>query len=363
MKKIGIITLNGKHNYGNRLQNYALQKAVTGLSAHATTLTEPSKFSPLKSTKSVLKFTLQHSPLYKNRFQYIMKRVKSKGFRAFDDTYIEERALDNDAYDLYLSGSDQVWNPRFAGKDFHFLTFAPSEKRFSYAASFGVSEIPEEQRDRYAKHLKNFNKISVREDDGKKLVEELTGRDDIIVVPDPTMLLTRDDWNKLASDAKPADAPSGRFIVIYALHALSADNQSKVQAYADEKGYEIYQIMGDIYNKSHKIPDPREFVWLVANAQAVFTDSFHCCVFSIIYHTPFIVFDRTDGQKMSSRLTTLTQKFNLTQAMTDGSTDFDAIFASEDFSETDKTLSDYREVGMKFLSEILHDVPDDKIER
>src|SRR5690606_11094570 len=115
------------------------------------------------------------------------------------------------------------------------------------------------------------------------------------------------DWDDLAGDARPADAPEGKYIVIYALHELTEESEAKVQQFASDNGYEIYQIMGDLYDKSHKIPDPREFVWLVANAEAVFTDSFHCCVFSIIYHTPFIVFDRTDGQKMSSRLTTLTR--------------------------------------------------------
>ena len=356
MKKAGIITLNGKHNYGNRLQNYALQSALASLDVKSATLVGKHNLSVSNILKLIVKPLLKHTPLYRGRFQYMAKTAKRKQFCRFDDDFTGEDVLgDYSGYFAFISGSDQVWNPKFAGKDAHFLTFAPAEKRFAYAASFGVSEIPAEQKARYAENLSEFNKISVREDDGKKIVEELTGREDVVVVPDPTMLLTRSDWDELSGDAKPANAPSGKFIVIYALHSLSAENQSKIQQFVADNDYEIYQIMGDLYDKTHKIPDPREFVWLVANAEAVFTDSFHCCVFSIIYHTPFIVFDRTDGQKMSSRLTTLTEKFKLTQTMANVSSNFGEIFSSEDFTDVDAIMSDYREVGMNFLADMIQD--------
>ena len=355
MKKIGIITLSGKHNYGNRLQNYALQATISSLSGNATTLIEKPSRSMKGFMKSIARCILQYTPLYRGRKQYKMKKAKLKIFSEFDSKYTHEDILTNDnEYDLFLAGSDQVWNPKFAAKDFHFLAFAPPEKRFSYAASFGVSEIPLDQQEKFINKLAGFKRISVREDDGKKIVEKYTSNKDIMVVPDPTMLLSRNDWDDIAKVAKPVFISSKKYIVIYALHDFSTTNIINITNYANKNNYEIYQIMGDVYNRGYKIPSPNEFVWLIAHAEAVFTDSFHCCAFSIIYHTPFIVFDRTDGQKMTSRIETLTKKFNLAQAMIDRPVEFSEIFASEDFSKTDKILEDYRDIGIRFLKEVIN---------
>ncbi len=347
MKKVGIVTLDSAFNYGNRLQNYALQQALQAIGYEAVTIVSDSR---VKRAKRWAKKLLGRLPLGQ-RFRYWrMLAGKEKVFTPFSAAYIATSKNKNpNEYHAVISGSDQVWNPRFAGKDFYFLTFVPKEKRFAYAASFGVSEIPAEHRSRFSKNLRGFNRISVREEDGKRMVEELAGRNDVIVVPDPTMLLTRSDWDAFTGNAKPKNAPAGKYIVVYALHDFAADNRARIKAYARENGYEIYQIMGDRYNSKYNIPDPREFVWLIAHAEAVFTDSFHCCVFSIIYRRPFIVFERTDGQKMSSRIETLTKKFGLEQAKAGDGADFTSILQSEDFRNTDRTLAGYREVGMSFL--------------
>jgi len=356
MKKVGIVTLSGKHNYGNRLQNYALQTAINEFAQETVTITEARHFSPIKTLKEFVKPIFRYLPLYKNRFYYVMKKMKYQSFNSFDAQYIKEQSLssvDIKGFDMFVSGSDQVWNPRFAGKDFHFLTFAPEKKRFSYAASFGVSQIPTDQTNAYSIRLKGFNKISVREEDAVGLVESLTGRRDVLVVPDPTMLISKDGWDTFIDGAAPKDLPTSKYIIVYALHDFTPVNQRRVEEYARDNKYEIYRIMGDVYDKSYKTPDPREFVYAISKAEAVFTDSFHCCVFSIINERPFIVFDRTDGQKMSSRLETLTTRFKLPQAMSNEDDDVSVVLKSEDFSETSQILSDYRKIGRDYLEEIL----------
>jgi hypothetical protein len=269
--------------------------------------------------------------------------------------YTRDAALSEDYrnLDLYIAGSDQIWHPKYHEYGDFFLSLAPPKRRFSYAASFGVSEIPGNLKDYYSKHLKSFEKISVREEDGKRIVEELTGRHDIVVVPDPTMLLAREDWDSTIIDARPIDMPKRKYLIVYALHDFTPKNQEKINKYAEKNKLEVYQIMGDMYNNKYHIPDPREFVYLIKNAECVFTDSFHCCIFSIIYHRPFIVFERADGQKMSSRLMTLTNRFQLHQAMSDGKAVFDSTLKSENFSKTDTIIQEYRKIGLEYLEGVI----------
>lgn len=351
-KKIGIVTINGKHNYGNRLQNYALQKAVSSYGIDVVTILEPSKFSTVKFIKSILKPILRYTPLYGNRHNYVMKKLKSKGFNDFDDKFIVEEPLSKrniDSFDLFISGSDQVWNPKFAGKDFHFLTFAPKTKRVSYAASFGISEIPHEHTHRYRDNINSMKHISVREAAGVDIVRDLTGRD-ATLVPDPTMLLTRNDWGDLVADYE--HLKNEKYVIVYTLREFDEDVRKQIETYAAENNLKIYQIMGDFYSKDHKTPDPVEFVARIKYADAVFTDSFHASVFSIIMHTPFVVFSRKDAN-MSSRLVTLLNTYKLQQALYDGSVQIEEILHNESFDNVDSILAEKANIGKAYLCAVL----------
>lgn len=348
MIKIGIVTLNGKHNYGNRLQNFALQAALRREGAEVVTLTQPRRLGFRYIAKAVLKPVLRYTPLYSNRLNYVMKKKKSKGFHAFDSSHIEEQRIDRvdlDSFDIFIAGSDQVWNPKFAGNDFQFLAFAPKNKRASYAASFGVSEVPKEQQEFYRKNLEGMRSISVREEAGVEIVRSLTGRE-AELVPDPTILLDKEDWGRLTE--KYNYLKNERYLVVYALHSLDVSAKSQIESYASENDLEIYQIMGDFYHPEHKTPDPAEFVARIKYAQAVFTDSFHACVFSIIMHTPFKVFDRKD-MKMSSRIETLLKTYQMQSATSDRQIDA----KSYDFEKSDKIAAQERARGMSYLTKLI----------
>lgn len=351
MKKIGIITLNGEYNYGNRLQTYALQQAISRLGATADTVVEHAFVTDMKG---MIKRVIGRLPLIHPRLAYWrMMAEKEKVFTPFSRKKISTRLVQGGLssiqsdYDLFIVGSDQVWNPHYIGTSTtNFLTFTPKEKRVSYAASFGVSEIPGEQQEVYKKNLPEMHSISVREQVGVQLVKQLAGRD-ALLVPDPTMLLDKEDWSRLVSTVDTSSW--GKYVIIYTLRGLDKDAEGHVRGFAESKGCTIYEVMGDQYSDHLEIPDPAEFIARIANAQAVFTDSFHASVFSIIMHTPFKVFERKD-MKMSSRLQTLA----LTYRMQD-SLNTTAIEEAEfDFVQSDSILASRRKIGMEYLSRIIN---------
>lgn len=285
---------------------------------------------------------------------------KRKVFRPFSSQHIDTVSVRRDGnglkkhYDLFITGSDQVWNPHFAATDFHLLTFARSDQKFSYAASFGVSSLTNQSSEYFKKRLSDFSAISVRETEAVSLVGAITGhKGSAQQVPDPTMLLSYDDWCRISEKHKPAFVDERKYIIVYALHQFSAVNQARVECYAKDNNLQIIQIMGDIYNPRHVIPSPLEFVWLIFHAEAVFTDSFHCSVFSILSRRPFVVFDRTDGQEMSSRIHTLTKKFQLSQAMCTEEDDIADVLDSEDFRSVDDILKKEKKIGIEFIERII----------
>ena len=127
----------------------------------------------------------------------------------------------NKKYDYFITGSDQVWNPNFNRmSDIDFLVFATPEKRVAFSASFGISEIPEDMKDYYKERLLGIKYLSVREDTGKDIIENLTGREDVQVLVDPTMLLTSEEWDKVAK--KPEQLKDNKkYILNYFLGELS----------------------------------------------------------------------------------------------------------------------------------------------
>ena len=213
-----------------------------------------------------------------------------------------------DRCDLYCTGSDQVWNPTMGRRGFDYLMFAPSEKTFSYAASFGIDQIPEEYRQTVAEGLKHMGNISVREDAGKKIVEELTGRTDAQVLVDPTMLLTRQAWDQVVTEPKTQVPES--YLLTYFLGRVSDERRAAIEARAQELGCGIIQLMNP--ESPFFSVGPDEFVWLIKNAKYVCTDSFHGSVFSFLYGRPFAIFTREDkGPDMGSRMKTFMAKFSL----------------------------------------------------
>ncbi len=344
MKKVGIITINDNNNYGNRLQNYAVQEVLKKINVEPITL----KNEPATNTKN--KYLLRKIKSFFNRGSYSKIIERKECFEDFNKNInfsskkITPYSKLNE-YDYFVVGSDQVWNPNFGRlRDVDLLEFAESRKKISFSASFGVSKLSEEYNSKLKKDLKDFKAISVREDAGKEIIEEIVGRKDVQVLVDPTMLLTPNEWDKIAK--KPKQLKSNRYILNYFLGELSEERKKEIERIAKENNCEIINIL-DRNSPFHQT-GPGEFVYLEKNAFLVCTDSFHSCVFAILYDRPFIVFDREDSYvKMNSRLDTLLKKFNLKDRWYKNKIMKEQLKAN--YEEAFNILEDERRKSKKFL--------------
>ena len=168
--------------------------------------------------------------------------------------------------------------------------------------------IPNKFQKIYEKGLNNFSYISVREDKGKEIAEKMTGRNDIEILIDPTMLLSKEEWMKIES--KPKQLKNKKYILNYFLGKVSNERKKEIKRIAKENECEIINILDK--KDPFYVSGPSEFLYLERNAFLICTDSFHSCVFAILFNVPFVVFDREDNiVNMNSRLETLLKKFEL----------------------------------------------------
>lgn len=302
MKNIGIVTITDMNNYGNRLQNYAINNELLRIGMN------PKNYVHCKSDTKLKMFvyTAMHKGVNAAKryiiFNHFDKNVKNN--------YVYKQEMKKESkYNYFICGSDQIWNPEYAGKPFYFAVFAPPEKRIAYAASFGVSEIPEHKKEIYTKYLNEMKAISVREEDGAKIVKELTGRDATVLV-DPTLMLDKEEWLKIAK--KPKFDVSKKYVLTYFLGEVSGRRKEYIDYVCKQNNLELINLDAKNPNTFWYKTGPAEFLWLIDNASVMLTDSFHGSVFSVLMDTPFLVFDREDNiGEMSSRIDTLLNTLKL----------------------------------------------------
>lgn len=316
--KIGQITLDGYYNYGNVLQKYALHKVLQNFGVVEYLWHRPENFLPLLSNKwswkTPIKLILNLYGFRTKMFSEYrgMEMVRQGKIKDWCDRYIDTRVVTenvqdvSEEYDYFVVGSDQVWHPNYVSLETRFLFFAPTIKRVAYSASISCPSIPPEKYDMYKKGFKGMAHISMREEDGARLVREISGRD-VPVLVDPTLLLKADEWRNVSR--QPAWYKAGEYVLTYFLGAhpeevanLEKKTGLKVVNLLDKKVYE------------HYVTGPDEFLWAIEHARLVYTDSFHGTVFSIIFNTPFVVCDRVGDEvteSMGSRIDTLLKYFGL----------------------------------------------------
>ena len=243
-----------------------------------------------------------------------------------------------------------MWNPKIGRlKDFDLLVGVPTKKRISLSASFGIEKIPKKYINKTQNELKKFKAISVREDRGKEIVEELTGRKDIKVLVDPTMLLTAEEWDEVSK--KPAMLKNDKFILNYFLGEISEERKKEIERVAKENDCEIINILDK--NSPFYECGPSEFLYLEKNAFLICTDSFHSSVFAILYNRPFVIFDREQKNvtSMNSRLDTLINKFKLKNRKFEGKITEKNL--KHNYEEAYKILEKERQKSERFLKEAL----------
>lgn len=326
--KIANLTLDGYFNYGNVLQRYAVCNLLMGLGAEVESLW-------FSSQAGFLPYLQSHYPWMKDSWDWktwVKLGINWKGathkmfsgenaweaarnavIKSFVDRYIPMRydvdfTRVADEYDYFVTGSDQVWNPYFVDLEKLFITFAPSEKRIAYAASISCPEIPQDKLQAFIDGVRGMKAISVREQAGADLIQQLTGRR-VQVVADPTMLVTAEDWRSIAR--KPSWLKGDEQLLV--TYFLGKRPDSVIESIARENGLHIVNMLDERVFEHYAIA-PEEWLWLIDHARFMYTDSFHGTVFSILFRTPFVVTERVDAgcaSKMTSRIDTLLAKFDL----------------------------------------------------
>lgn len=353
VKKAAILTINDDMNLGNRLQNYAVQESLRKYNIKVETISNQDGIYGIRYLKKKVVNTLKkifpnkEETFRYNNFMKFNKNIKYSKYR-IDQKHIPSKI--NKYYDCFFTGSDQVWNPNFKSRsDIDFLTFASKEKRNSISASFGVNNIPESQRKRYKKNLEEMKNISVREERGKEIIKEITNRDDVEVLVDPTMLLEKEEWEKVM--VKPQKRVPQKYILNYFLGNLSEEREKKIKEFAKKNECQIINILDK--KDPFYIYGPSEFIFLEKNAFAICTDSFHSCVFAILFKRPFIVFERDDlYEKMNSRIETLLKKFELKNRILEGNIDAEKL--EIDYSKVDKILKKERKKASNYIEKVLN---------
>ena len=254
----------------------------------------------------------------------------------------------NNDFDFFIVGSDQVWNPTWRLSNIDLLSFADSNKRIAFSASLGVDQIPDDKKEEVFKELKKFKAISVREDKGKQLVENLTKRNDIETIVDPTMLLKKEQWEEIME--KPKQLQNKKYILNYFLGDTSKKIKNEIKKIAKKNNCEIV----DVLNKKDKFfeTNPSEFLYLEKNAFLICTDSFHSCIFAILFDIPFIIFDRQNSiNSMNSRIETLLNKFELEDRKYNG--EISSKYLEHNYKKSYDILEKERKKALRFLDKAL----------
>ena len=350
MKKIAILTItNSGLNFGNRLQNFALQESLRDCGAEVETI---------QSAKSV-KGSIILSSIRRTIKMIVKNDKRRKCFNHFNKKYVTfskkiryENINESDfanKYDAFVAGSDQVWNPNFHfNSDFEFASFAPENKRYSYAASIGVSDIKGEHKEAFIKNIQGMKELSVREEDSIPLIRRLTGRDALIHV-DPTMLLEKEKYFEI-EEIPPQGLPE-KYLLTYFLGNVPDEYQRNIQKLADRLSLEVVNLSETKGTKYYEI-GPQHFLYVLHHADYICTDSFHGSVFSILFEKRFSIFVRTDNDvPMNSRVETLVHKFGLQERLTENMNVEDALVAIN-YERVNEILAKERVEAKEYIKRI-----------
>lgn len=307
--KVGILTFHMADSYGAVLQAHALQHILETLGADCEFVNIR---MPRVSAASSQTYVSPAAAVFARKLQAEGKK-RADRFTAFRDTYMKmsqeympEDPIDRD-YDLFIAGSDQIWNFRIPGADArYFLPFAAPEKRCSYAASFGSDKIPEKAKSWVASQLKQFRSVSVREASGCSIVRELTGKEASVHL-DPTLLPGRSYWQSLTSDDQGED-----YELLFQLK-YDENLYMRAKAHAESNGRKLKVItaafMPKLGMEAWNSTGVNDWLTAIRHAKCVFTNSFHGMVFSVIFGRRFHIGLLTG--ELSSRNGRLVNMLNL----------------------------------------------------
>lgn len=357
--KTYIITFQSAKNYGAVLQAYALQKYIGErfgetevIDYHNPKIDESYSFPNLREIIKYPKrsiFRLMQSFLYRGKNKKINEFVENymKLTPACDNKSIKEVTADGD---VFITGSDQVWNYMITENDEnYFLSFVKDKITCSYAASFGISEIPQKHINYYKKALKSIKHVSVREVQGVEILSNL-GFDKARVLCDPTLLLERGSWDGMCKCVKEKN----KYILVYKITAAD-----KLLDFARDLSKKtrlpIIYIPNDL--KAGSVGSLKlnvgvdEWLGYIKNAEYIITNSFHGTVFSIVFGNKFFSEVSQKVNPSTSRLISLLKMFRMEERIISEYRD-ELLYKELDMQEIENILNEQRQLTSDFFERV-----------
>lgn len=360
--KIGIVTFHFVNNFGGVLQTYALSEIVSDLNKEKTIIIDYRHwFIRFTDFVRIFPITTNIKEIVSGLTTLNQRRGRIKKFQKFNKEYLSTSAIYTSEKklnqyppqcDKFICGSDQIWNPiiTLGVSAPYYLNFVQDKnKKISYAASFGVTEINKKYYTDIEKYLKQFKAISVREKEGVTLVKKISGIN-VECLIDPTFLLSKEQWIELAEGPKNKEP----YILVYMMQKNDRvyEYARKIKKLLNIKVIAIskYGLKQDFVDEVCINIGPKEFVGLFNNASYVCTNSFHGLAFSLILEKKFFLVPST---RFNSRIGNLLNLFNL-ELIKD--INKDAVEKeSYDKEEVRKIINKEREKSIAFLKENLFD--------
>ena len=319
MKPVGLVTCYFHHNYGSMLQAYATEMIMQkmGLPYETIACKRPRDYMvENKYLYYIKKLLISDWGMFLGKRHIAKVKAQNPTFKAnvekrdaaFDKfateffhtsklckTRAELEEMANN-YSAFLVGSDQLWRTDSVEHGYYTLEWVPDNiRKIAYSTSIGVKKIPWFQVKKNRKFMNRFDYIALREQSACDIYHEMTGKTCPVVL-DPTLLFTGEEWLSIQQEKPLTD---GKYIFVYLL-GNNPDQREYIRKIKAKTGYKIValQQLDDYIPSDEGFADeapyvgPREFLNYIRNAEYVFTDSFHCSVFSILYRKNFFTFSR-----------------------------------------------------------------------
>lgn len=352
MSKIGILTFHRASNYGAVLQTYALQTTLKKLGADVSVIDyrcetvekahTPGRFLRAKGVKGVLRFP---GKLRKYMVFSAFRKRKLHLTQKADGKNVSNIV---DSYDALVAGSDQLWSKDFSGVDkTYFMPFSDSIRKYTYAISVGDKSVSTELKENLERYADSIRGISLREESAKQKIEELCHKECRVDL-DPTLLLSKKEWLKIAKQPKTKKP----YILIYTV-ADPINLIETAKKMAEEKGWDIFYLNSSFTGrcgvKKVRYSTPEEFVGWFASAECVFTNSFHGTAFSIITERDFYV-EGKSKRGMNQRSADLLKSVGLSNRIIYG----DVLDMSKiDWERIDEIIIESRRRSLKYIKGII----------
>ena len=366
MKKVDLITLHRVFNYGSVLQAYATQKLIESVGAACEIvdyITEQRTKKALKrqykivDLKSLVYYLLRAISIDIKWYTFSKFIKKSMSVTSQRYVTIADLRKDPPVADIYMTGSDQVWNSKYnRGIDYgFFLDFGKKEtRRVAFAASIGQETISKEEELEMAKLLSNYSEISVREKSAVEIIGKLIGKEPTLVI-DPTLQVDVSEYEKIES--KPL--VKGKYVLLMLLYNEDCGATDYARKVADILDCRLVKISWDLIkdrrvDKLFTHRSPEDFLSLIHNAEYVVTNSFHGTAFSLNYNKQFSVIKR---KEMQTRIDSLLGLTGLMSRLIDPEKEllsFAELETKIDYITVNKILQEERQKALKFLQEAIY---------